>query len=359
MSPSISRRRALQLGAAASAFGAVGLTSCSSGGSGEERSNKIVVSTFPFGVEEFTKAVIDPFTEATGIEVELSTGSNADRLSRLRLENGEDGTDVTLMSDTYAAMADQDGLFQEVTAEKVAALNDIAEFAVDKAYTGPAYSYQLNGALYRKDKLDAAEATAWDLYANSQYSGKIALPDIAVTAGLLTVAGVGSAYGENPYDIDTAFATMSEWAPNVLQFYSSTTEFTNLLTQGEVYGGVAINAFATDLVAAGEPIAWKPVDEGRFMATNRAMIPVGAPNLDGAYQFVDFLLSKKAQQSSAELVGDLPVNLSVDVPKKLTDVVGDLADDPTAAGYQTLDPAEVAPNRPEWVEQFAREVVGA
>src|SRR5699024_9107631 len=209
MSPSISRRRALQLGAAASAFGAVGLTSCSSGGSGEERSNRIVVSTFPFGVEEFTKAVIDPFTEATGIEVELSTGSNADRLSRLRLENGEDGTDVTLMSDTYAAMADQDGLFQEVTAEKGAALNDIAEFAVDKAYTGPAYSYQLNGALYRKDKLDAAEATAWDLYANSQYSGKIALPDIAVTAGLLTVAGVGSAYGEDPYDIDTEIGRAS------------------------------------------------------------------------------------------------------------------------------------------------------
>ena len=358
MSSLTSRRRLLVMGVAA-ATASITLTACSSsGGDGGGSADAIVVSTFPFGVEEFTEAVVDPFTEETGIEVELDTGSNADRLSRLQLEGEDSGIDVMLISDTYAAIADQEGLFQQVDAESVPALAGIAEFAIDPAYSGPAYSYQLNGVMYNTDELDEEEAASWDLYADPALAGRVALPDIAVTAGQLTVSGVAATYGSGPYDVDTAFATMAQWAPNVLQFYSSTTEFTNLLTQGEVQAGVALNGFATDLIAAGEPIAWTPPEEGRYMATNRAMIPAGAPNLEGAQAFLDYLLSVEAQQTSAELVGDLPVNLDVEMPDELTAVVGDLAADPTGAGYETLDPAETRENRNDWVERFAREVVG-
>lgn len=358
MSTLTPRRRLLVLGVAA-ATASVTLAACSSDDSGGASSDAIVVSTFPFGVEEFTEAVVDPFTEETGIEVELDTGSNADRLSRLQLEGEDSGIDVMLISDTYAAIADQEGLFQQVEAESVPALEEIADFAVDPAYSGPAYSYQLNGVMYNTDALGEDEAASWELYADPAFSGQVALPDIAVTAGQLTVSGVAATYGTGPYDVDSAFATMAEWAPNVLQFYSSTTEFTNLLTQGEVQAGVALNGFATDLIAAGEPIAWTPPAEGRYMATNRAMIPAGAPNLEGAQAFIDYLLSVEAQQSSAELVGDLPVNLEVEMPEELTAVVGDLAADPTGAGYETLDPTEIVPNRNDWVERFAREVVGS
>lgn len=334
-----------------------GLAACGGGGD-EADADTIVVSTFPFNVEPFTEAVVDPFTEATGIEVEIETGSNADRLSQLQLDQGDSGIDVMLISDTYAAIADDEELFQEVSAEDVPAIEEIAPFAVEEGFTGPAYSYQLNGTMFNTDELSAEEAAQWDIYADEANSGRLVLPDISVTAGQLTVSGVAEAYGEGPYDVDTAFSTMAGWAPNILQFYGSTTEMTNLLTQGEIVAGAALNGFATDLVAAGEPIAWTPPAEGRYMATNRAMIPTGAPNLDGAQQFIDYLLSLEAQQASAELVGDLPVNLEVEMPEEITAVVGDVAEDPEAAGYTTLDPAETTPNRSEWVERFAREVVG-
>ncbi|MGC5615083.1 ABC transporter substrate-binding protein [Georgenia sp. Z1491] len=346
------------LGAATvTTLAAAGLTACGGGDEAADE-NSIVVSTFPFNVEPFTEAVIDPFTEATGIEVEIDTGSNADRLSQLQLDQGDSGIDVMLISDTYAAIAQEDELFQEVSADDVPNLEAIAPFAVEEGFTGPAYSYQLNGIMYDTDALSADEAAQWEIFADEANSGRLVLPDIAVTAGQLTVSGVGEVYGTGPYDVDTAFTTMAEWTPNILQYYGSSTEMTNLLTQGEIVAGAALNGFATDLVAAGEPVAWTPPAEGRYMATNRAMIPTGAPNLDGAHQFIDYLLSAEAQQASAELVGDLPVNLDVELPEELTAVVGDIGDDPEAAGYATLDPAEITPNRGEWVERFAREVVG-
>ncbi|XKK41718.1 extracellular solute-binding protein [Nocardiopsis sp. ARC36] len=332
---------------------AVVLTGCSS--SDDESADALVVSTFPFGVEEFQEAVVDPFTEATGIEVVLDTGSNSDRLSKLDLEGGG-GSDVVLISDYYAALGQESGLFQEVDAEQVPHLAEIADFAVEEGYSGPAYSYQLNGTLYNTDELGAEEAADWGLYGSEAHAGRLALPDISVTAGQLMVSGVAETYGEGPYDIDTALDTLGGWAPGVLQFYTSTTEVTNLLAQGEIVAADALSGFATEMVAAGEPVAWTPPASGSYMATNRAMIPVGAAHAEDAHAFVDYLLSPEAQTASAELVGDMPVHPDATVPATITDVVGDVADDPIAAGYGTLDPAELVPTRGEWVERFAREV---
>jgi len=346
------RAAALASGLAATAL----LVSGCSAGDDAAADDTIVVSTFPFGVDEFQEAVIDPFTAKTGIKVEVETGSNADRLSQLQVADEGSGIDVMLISDYYAALGQESDLFQEVDATKVPALDDVADFALEEGYAGPAYSYQLNGTIYSTDDLSADEAAQWDVYGDAAHAGSLALPDISVTAGQLMISGVGETYGEGPYDIDTALDTLGGWAPGILQFYSSSTEVTNLLTQGEIVAADSLSGFATDLVASGEPFAWTPPATGRYMATNRAMIPAGAPNVDGAHQFIDYLLSAEAQTKSAELVGDLPVNPEATVPDTITAVVGDLAADPVAAGYSTLDPAELVPTRGEWVERFAREV---
>ncbi|WP_051172615.1 ABC transporter substrate-binding protein [Microbacterium indicum] len=338
------------------AVGGFALAGCSAA-TGEPDADTLVVSTFPFGVEQMQEAIFDPFTEATGIEVEVETGSNADRISQLELMGGEDpGIDVMMISDYYAALGQDKGLFQQVDESKVPALGDIADFAIDDAYMGPAYSYQLDGTLYRTDELSAEDAASWDLWGDDSYAGKLALPDISVTAGQLAVSGVGATRGSGPYDVDTAFDVMGDWAPNMLQFYSSTTEVTNLIVQNEIVAANTISGFATDLMAQGEPVAWTAPDGGAYMATNRLMIPEGAANVDAAHQFIDFVLSAETQSKSAELVGDLPVNPDATIPDEIDAVVGDIAADPIAAGYETLDPAELTPTRNEWVDRFAREV---
>ncbi|GAA3165389.1 MULTISPECIES: ABC transporter substrate-binding protein [Nonomuraea] len=330
---------------------------CSGSSSGDEQAaqNTLVVSTFPFGVKEFEQAVVDPFTKKTGIKVELDTGSNADRLSKLKLAKGEPEADVVLISDYFAALGQKDGLFEKVD---VPAMKELAPFATEGAYDGPAYTHQLNGVIYNTDKLTKEQAADWQLFGNAAYQKKVALPDISVTAGQLMISGVGEAYGKGPYDIDASLRTLAGWAPNVLQFYSSTTEVTNLLSQGEIVAADALSGFATQLVTSGEPIAWTAPAKGRYMATNRAMIPKGARNQDGAKKFIDYLLSAEAQSATAKIVGDLPVNPKADIPPDIAKVTGEAAKDPVAAGYKTLDPAQLVDTRDAWVKRFTREVAG-
>lgn len=332
------------------------LAGCTAAAPSESEDQTIVVSTFPFGVEEVTEAIITPFEKATGYKVEVDTGSNSERLSKLELNGAREGIDVMLISDYYAALGQSKDLFQQVDAAQVPNLAKIADFAKEDQYQGPAYSYQLNGMLYRTDKIDAAAAAQWKTFGDPALKGKTALPDFSVTAGQLTVSGIAEVFGQGAYDVDSAFKTLGEWAPGTLQFYTSSTEVTNLLLQGEIVAAPTLSGFATNLVEAGEPIAWTTPSEGKFMATNRAMIPAGAPNLKGAHAFIDYLLGVEAQTNSAKIVGDLAVNPGASIPAQLTDIAGEAATDPIAAGYQTLDITTIVKNRTEWNDRFAREV---
>lgn len=340
------------------------LTACGSGSgsdsgsgeSGELAGSTIVVSTFPFGVEDFQTNIVEPFERATGAKVEIDSGSNADRLTQLQLSGGSPGVDVMLISDTFAALGQEQDLFQRFDAEDVPNLAELNEFAVDDAYAGPAYTYQLNGILYRSDEITSEEAAEWSLFEDPALAGKVALPDISATAGQLTVSGIAEAYGSGPYDVDTAFSVMGDWAPDVLQFYTSTTEVSNLISQGEILAVPTIIGFVPPLVASGQPIGWIPPNEGRYMATNRLMIPEGAPNLEGAYAFIDYMLSQEAQEAS--IATDLPVRPDVTAAPSFTGLMGENAGDPVEMGYQTLSPEEITANRTDWVERFAREVSG-
>lgn len=351
---SLPRNRAAKFSVAAVAA-ALLLSGCGSDSSSDAESKTLVLSAFPFGAEAFEEAVVKPFEEKTGITVEIETGSNADRLSSLELAGGDSGVDVMLMSDFYAAMGEEKDLFQDVNAEEVPNLENIADFAVSDDFSGPSYSYQLNGVLYRTGDVSAEEAASWDLYGNADYAGRVAFPDISTTGGQLSVTGVADTYGQDPYDIDAALEAIGGWSPNILKFVSSSTEITNLLVQGEIVASPTLNGFATDLIENGEPVAWTATDEGRYMATNRVLIPSGAKNVDAAHEFIDYLLSTEAQTASAELVGDLPVNPEATVPDSLTAVVGDIAADPIAGGFSTLDFPTIVANYDTWVDRFARE----
>ncbi|MFT4225752.1 extracellular solute-binding protein [Micropruina sp.] len=356
----MARSKPMVMIAAAVAAAGLAFTGCSSAAPGGDASTAktLKISTFSFGVEGFTEAVVKPFEAKTGIKVEVVTGKNAERLNELKATENSAGVDVMLITDNFAAQGQTDKLFEQIDAAKLPALADVADFAKGTDLYGPATTYQLNGIVYDTRKVNAKQAKSWDLFGESSVAGKVALPDISATSGQLTVSGLGTTYGSGPFDYDTAISTLAKWKPSVLKFYASTTEVSNLMTQGEIVAAASISGFAADLISKDSNFAFAVPEKGAYLATNRAMIPVGAQHTDAAYQFIDYLLGADAQAAALKGYNDLPVNTKVTVPESMTKMLGGAVPDPTKAGYGTIDAVKAASEFSTLADRFAREVTG-
>ena len=317
------------------------------------------VSTFSFGLEAYEESIIKPFEAKTGIDVEVVHGRNAERLNELDATGNAAAVDVMIITDNFAAQGQAKNLFEKVDAAKVPSLADVADFAKTPDYNGPATTYQLNGIVYDTRAVDAAAASDWALFGSADFAGKLALPDISATAGQLVVSGLGTTYGSGPFDNGTAIGKLAEWKPGILKFYSTTTEVSNLITQGEIVAAASISTFAADLISKDSNYAFAVPSKGAYMATNRAMIPVGGTNVEGAHLFIDYLLSAEGQAAAAKAYNDLPVNTKVDVPESVVAALGSAAGEPEAAGYSVLDSAKVAEGYKALADRFTREVTGA
>ncbi len=357
----MARSKPMVMIAAAVAAAGLAFTGCSSAAPGGDPSTAktLKISTFSFGVEGFTEAVVKPFEAKTGIKVEVVTGKNAERLNELKATENSAGVDVMLITDNFAAQGQTDKLFEQIDAAKLPALADVADFAKGTDLYGPATTYQLNGIVYDTRKVNAKQAKSWDLFGESSVAGKVALPDISATSGQLTVSGLGTTYGSGPFDYDTAISTLAKWKPSVLKFYASTTEVSNLMTQGEIVAAASISGFAADLISKDSNFAFAVPEKGAYLATNRAMIPVGAQHTDAAYQFIDYLLGADAQAAALKGYNDLPVNTKVTVPESMTKMLGGAVPDPTKAGYSTIDAVKAASEFSTLADRFAREVTGS
>lgn len=359
----MARMKPMLTTAAAMAAAALALAGCSGGaapaGGSSTAAKTLKVSSFSFGSEQFIEAVVKPFEAKSGIKVEVVTGQNSQRLSELEQTENSAGIDVMLITDNFAAQGQAAKLFEQIDASKLPALADVVDFAKGTDLYGPATTYQLNGIVYDKRKVTEKEAKSWDLFGDAKVAGKITLPDLKVTAGQLVVSGLGTAYGSGPFDYDTAIKTLAKWKPGVFKFYGSTTEVSNLMTQGETVAAAAISGFAADLIGKDANFAFAVPEKGAYLATNRAMIPVGAGNVDGAYQFIDYLLGADAQAAALKAYSDLPVNSKVEVPESLAKMLGGAVPDPTKAGYSTLDAVKAAAEFNGLADRFAREVTGS
>lgn len=320
----------------------------------EDDPNTLVVSTFAFATEEFTQVVAEPFEAETGIEVVLDTGTNAGRLTKLRINEETPDTDVVLISDYYAQIGKDMGLFAPVDREDVPNLDAIQPWAVDPDGYGPAYTFQLLGLMYRTDLVEEAPDSWDDLWAKPE--GGYVLPDISVSAGPMFVLAAGEHFGSGHSDPDAGFEAMAGIGPDALQFYTGSTEVTSLLERGEIAMAPGLDNFAMGSVEAGQPIGFAVPDQGRVMTANTVQVVDGAPNSAGALAFADFLLRPEIQEGMAEALYDKPVALGADPTPVMEQVSQEAASDPIASGYHQGDLELIANERSAWLDRFTEEV---
>ncbi len=272
------------------------------------------ISTFSFNAELLQKNIYDPFMEATGAELVVDTGKNAERVTKIK--ESPESYDVVVIGDLFVAQLAEAGLIDSIDRSAMTNLDALYEGA--KAPMGedfgPAYTFNRAGIVYDPAFCDV-EIKGWADLWNPALADSIAIPDITTTTGPLFYYATAKAFGLEPGKDDAAiFAKLGELKPNVVKTYTSANDTINMLNQGEVSVAVLLDYSYTAAKGANPDYVWVDPTEGSFSGYNMLNIIKGSENKALATAFIDFYLSKEVQLAEALDGVDSPVRTDVELP---------------------------------------------
>ncbi|KPI05847.1 hypothetical protein OK074_4337 [Actinobacteria bacterium OK074] len=312
-------RRLFLRGAAGVAAGlaATSLTACGSGtsraasgsgGSGSGSSKKVVVrnSGGTYG-DANQQAIYDPFTKATGIQVEVVNIEYAQMLAQIKQGRpqfdviDDSMADFVLFKQQKATVAlDYDRLTNAKNAKIASTLT--TSHAIGKNYWASVMAYRTDAF---GGKAPASWADFWDTKAfpgsRSLQSVDADLPELEF-ALLADGVALDKLY---PLDVDRAFTSLDAIKGSVKKYWDTGALPGVLLGRKEVVASSVWHGRLDALIKQGSPLAYQW--NGARRQSNGWGIPKGAANLDAAYKLIDFSLRPEVQAHFAEVYPMGPV----------------------------------------------------
>lgn len=271
------------------------------------------VSTFSFNAELLQKNIYDPFMEATGCELIVEGGRNAERVTKIK--ETPENYDIVVIGDAFIADLIEEGLIETVDSANLTNLDglyDKAKAPFGEGY-GPAYGFNRLGIVYDKSTCPI-EITSWEDLWNPELEGAIAIPDITTTSGPLMYYSVAKMAGLTPgSDDDAIFAKFEELKPNIMKTYTSANDTITMLNQGEISVAVLLDYSYTAAQSASDDYVWVDPKEGVFSGFNAVNIIKGCQNKELAEAFINFYISKEVQLAEALDGVDAPVRTDVEL----------------------------------------------
>lgn len=210
--------------------------------------------------------------------------------------------------------------------------------------------------MYRKDKVDPADATGWELLWNEKYAGKISLWDGGSTpveiAGL--VNGVSDIYNMTDEELEAAKQKLIEQKPlNAFYWKLEYDDMQPAFKSGDIWITYAWPNDMNDMLVAGLDTGWLNPSQGQLAWYCGFIMGKGTQNYHHCHEYVDSFISKEACIDLTNTFVYASANLEV-TPEDITIAGPDNPDayaQPEAIDVINLgDPNRVAP--PVHLEQF-------
>ena len=349
-----------RFGVSAVMISALALTACSGSGGGTGSANPDAVQITVLGYaalfeDQYTAAVIDEFNASQDdVVVSFAPAQNsAEMLGKLRSEKSSPTVDVAIMDASVAHTGNQEGLFAQLDEAAVPNLANVVDLGKNADGFGPAVTFDNLVVLYNTDAVTDPPTGIEDLWDAPENSVSIpAPPDIqGHTLTALTADNLGTDYRES---IDPAIAKLAKLAP-LVNTWEPVPDVYQPVISGTSQYGVGWNAraqyFAEDSDGA---MGVVQPDDGIGFQINTINLVAGTEQAEAAQQFIDYALSKEAQESFAEALYYAPVVSDAVIPEAVKDRVAD----PSDPAIVDIDWIWLADQRDAWTEQWRRSVIG-
>ncbi len=271
--------------------------------------------------ERLNNIVIPAFEAATGIKVEMITGSSGEVLQRVKaeVESGNVTVDIHWAADETMLAANRD-LFEVYVSTENDAL--YPEFQNDgtncfnNAYAEP------NVLIVNTDMLAelGVEVNSYADLTQPELKGKIISADPANSSSAFQSL-IGMLYGMGDGDpmSDKAWEFIDAFLVNLdNKIASSSSQVYNGVANGEYAVGLSYEDPCVELEANGEhPVKVVYPSEGVIFPGESVQIIKGAPHMDAAKKFVDFVLSEESQNAVAAELNLRPLRAGVPTNAKM------------------------------------------
>lgn len=272
-----------------------------------------VVNVYSARKEALILPLLDQFTDQTGIDVRLITGSADELVTRLKSEDVASPADVFITVDAGRAVrAKNAGVLGELPQADF--LDRVPAQYIDADRNWVALSMRARVMFYAKGKIDPSDIDTYAEVADSKNQGKLC---IRSSSNIYNQSLVGSMI-EN----EGAEATEA-WARGVVanmarQPAGGDTDQIRAVAAGVCDFAVANTYYFGRLLASDKAadkevvenvtLVW-PDQEGRGTHINGSMAGITkySPNRDNAEKLIEFLLSNDAQTFYAEINHEFPV----------------------------------------------------
>ena len=302
----VTRRRFLQSSAAMVAGVSMAncrqnLTQPGAGGSGGDPSTLHIYTWANYVDDSLTAA----FTERTGIRVVVDIfDSNEIMLTKMQAGGGG-AYSILYPSDYVVSEMVDTGLLAKLDRSRLVGLENLKDQWQNPAYDpGNAHSIPFNwgttGLLYNRDATPGRPEDWIFLWDNKEaLSRRITrLDDMRETLGV-ALKTLGYSYNTtDPAQIEAAYAQLRELQPHIAAF--KTTGFENEILAGDLSVAMTYSSDAIALTLEDDRLDYVIPASGTSLWTDTLAIPSSAPNVDAAYQWMNFLLEPEVAQAAVE-----------------------------------------------------------
>ena len=245
------------------------------------------------------------FTELTGIPVVVDIfDSNEVMLTRLQAGGG-DAYSLIYPSDYMVSEMIDLGLLSELDQSRITGLDNLKAqwqnpaYDPNNAHSVP-FCWGTTGLLFNRE-VTPGEPVDWNfLWENQEaLSRRITmLDDMRETLGA-TLKSLGYSYNSSdPNEIQAAYNRLLELRPHIAAF--KTTGFENELLGGDLSVSMAYSSDAIALTLEDDRIEYIIPASGASLWTDTLAIPTTAPNVDAAYQWINFMLDPEVASAAVE-----------------------------------------------------------
>jgi spermidine/putrescine transport system substrate-binding protein len=245
------------------------------------------------------------FSERTGIRVVVDIfDSNEIMLTKMQAGGGG-AYSIIYPSDYIVSEMVAAGMLAELDHSRLVGMENLKAQWANPAYDpGNTHSVPFNwgttGLLYNREATPSSPADWNFLWDNKEpLSRRITmLDDMRETLGV-ALKTLGYSYNTtDPAQIESAYAKLRELQPHIAAF--KTTGFENEILAGDLSVSMTYSSDAIALTLEDERLDYVIPTSGTSLWTDTIAIPTSAPNLDAAYQWINFLLEPEVAKAAVE-----------------------------------------------------------